>query len=1213
MSFLNFIRRSFFFFFFAVFLAGLANQARAGGPAFLVSVSNTTSHVSELLEVTTAPFGTNVITETNGVTVFTNAAPWSALAFSPAGTLYATMLGGGLASVNPADGSSSILGNLQTADGAAFPATGLAFATNGQAYVLAGSDELFAANLGSGLCTNVGTFSPLGLAGPPLVLATAPDGTMFGLFLGLYKINLSNAALTQIGSSFPFGNGANVVYAKAAAFGSDSNLYMVGWDSTATHHPELYQVNTTNGAVHALGSLPEEANGLVALGVGNAATPQIVVPPASQTAMAGSAVSFSVTVGDAAGTGAQWYFGNVDLGVTNFSLTLTPVSPTNAGNYFVVLTNQNGAATSAVVTLTVTAPILASTGSNIFLGGATNAILGLFTNPPMAAKLSGSNFFYSSLDFDAQGNLFAAGQYFALSTNAPLSTVTGVAGLFRINAQTGATNLVGNFQLNGNALPMPPGGMAFSPSGILYISYANGLYTVATNSGVMTLVGSFATAAPLQISRGLTSSPTALLPPPLLPIGGIAFASDGRLYGGDLGLYLINTNNAIVSEVAPLNGISASIQADMKYGADGFLYFFDGGADGNLYRLNPTNAQVSVAANYPFSLSGLAFAPTATIITEEPTNQIVPLGSPASFSVAATGMGTLSYQWYVNNKLIKGADTSVLNITNAQAANNGSYFVMVSNALGAVTSSTALLGTYTTPVITQAPKTPIVITPGKTISLSVKATGNNLKYQWQLNGTNLPGKTAASLVVSSATTNNAGTYTILVSSPYLAVPATATAEVSVLPVAPTIAAPANRATLSTNDLTVAGREPANGGASAILYQLNGGAIQSATVAANGLTWSAPVTLVTGTNLFQVWAMNASGVSATVQAEYSCQPFGALAGVYNGLFYDINHPAFTNAGYFTLTLASNGIFSGDLLLDGVMSSFSGAFAPNGEATVVAGTAPAPLLSVSMQMDFSGADSLSGTVSNNAASWSGSLTAYRAGFSTKAPATEYEGNFSLAINGSYDAAVAPPGYSYATATVSSAGNVSLLNGVMADGSTFTANGAISATGIWPMYSLLDGGKGAVLAWVKFPKRSAAVQTPANGALWTETAGANGTYYSNGFTLFTNQLSLLVNPYTVPAKGKAVLRTTNYTVELFGGNLTNTITNAIKISGSDVVTAQVNTNGLSILIAPANGTFSGSFINPVTLETNALHGILLPESNAGYGYFLGTNEAGGVIILP
>jgi len=105
----------------ALWLAALAcagGQAGASGPSFLVSVSNTTSRLSEMLEVTTAPFGTNVIATTNAGIVSTPAAPWSAMAFSPGGTLYGVTLGGDLAAVDPATAASSVFADLRSTAGA---------------------------------------------------------------------------------------------------------------------------------------------------------------------------------------------------------------------------------------------------------------------------------------------------------------------------------------------------------------------------------------------------------------------------------------------------------------------------------------------------------------------------------------------------------------------------------------------------------------------------------------------------------------------------------------------------------------------------------------------------------------------------------------------------------------------------------------------------------------------------------------------------------------------------------------------------------------------------------------------------------------------------------------------------------------------------------------------------------------------------------------
>jgi hypothetical protein len=1170
-------------------LASAGNRAAANGPTFLVSISNTTPRLSEMMEVDTSPFGTNVISTTNAGIIYINTAPWSAMAFSTSGTLYGITLDSGLASIDPSTGAFSVITNLHLVASASgfeesVTGAGLALSSNGTVYVSDGFD-LYTVNLASGLCSNIGTFSQLGSIGPTPVfaLAAAPDGTMFGLFVNLYTVNPTNAQATQIGAAFPFGGGNSPIYATGAAFGSDGNLYMVGWNSAHTNHPKLYQVNTNDGTVTALGSLPLGAQGLVALRSSNGGAPAIVNPPTHQTVMAGDTVTFSLTGRGTPAPEVQWYFGSAEEpAATNSAFSITNASPTNAGGYFAVLSNANGTATSAVVTLTVTAPILASAGS---MGDFTNSILGLTTNPPTETVLLGSNLFFSNLSFAPQGELFAMGV-------SPGKTNVSVNALYVISTSTWTTNFIGNFQTNGVAGQKTTIGLAFSPSGVLFASFGGSLYTVDTNTAQASTVGTF--------SNGIA-------------VGGIAFAPDGTLYGGETNLYTINPTNASATKVASLNGVSASILADMKYGADGFLYFCDGNSDGNLYRLNPATAQVSVAASYPSVLAGLAFVPIPTFLMAEPTNQIATNGATTSFSVTATGAAPLEFQWFFDSVAVRGGTDFVLSLTNALARNDGTYFVVVSNSLGPVTSSIVTLTTFTPPIITKPPKAE-VITPGQTIALSVEATGSALEYQWQLDGTNLPGKTAASLIVPEARTNQAGAYTIMVSNPFEAAPASASASVAVIPRTPEISTPVNNSITGASNLTVTGREPANGGAASILYQLNGGSAQFAAISSNGLTWSAAVTLAPGSNEFLVWATNTSGVSDTVKARYILNPFIPVAGAYYGLFTDGVSPAFTNSGDFNLTLESDRVFSGAILLDGARTSFTGRFDTNGLATVVAGNAQHRVYDVALQLDLSGVNPLTGSISNTTQAWTAPLSAIRGAFGGTMPATNFEGYYLLAINGASNAAAAPAGYSYATARISATGSVSLI-GTMADGAFFTDTGtAISQDGDWPLYGSLFSGKGLVLAWVRFPMHSASSQITSGQALWFETAGTGSHYFTNGFSLLTNQLNLTVNRYITPARGVAVLPSVNYAVQIFGGNLDASLSDDVTISSNNAVFSMgLNTNKLSIIINAAEGTFSGSFVSPGASVTTALKGVLLPDNNTGVGYFLGTNQAGGILIQP
>ena len=66
-------------------------------------------------------------------------------------------------------------------------------------------------------------------------------------------------------------------------------------------------------------------------------------------------------------------------------------------------------------------------------------------------------------------------------------------------------------------------------------------------------------------------------------------------------------------------------------------------------------------------------------------------GETATFNVTASGTAPLSYQWRLNSKNIVGATTDTLVLTNVQAAAAGVYAVVVSNSVGTVTSSNAML------------------------------------------------------------------------------------------------------------------------------------------------------------------------------------------------------------------------------------------------------------------------------------------------------------------------------------------------------------------------------------------------------------------------------------------------------------------------------------------------------------------------------------------
>ena len=82
---------------------------------------------------------------------------------------------------------------------------------------------------------------------------------------------------------------------------------------------------------------------------------------------------------------------------------------------------------------------------------------------------------------------------------------------------------------------------------------------------------------------------------------------------------------------------------------------------------------------------------TNIVITAQPVNVTAGYASTAAFGVTADGTQPLYYQWWQNGNLLAGSTKSTLTLTPLTATNEGSYFVVVSNNLGSLTSTVASL------------------------------------------------------------------------------------------------------------------------------------------------------------------------------------------------------------------------------------------------------------------------------------------------------------------------------------------------------------------------------------------------------------------------------------------------------------------------------------------------------------------------------------------
>jgi len=127
-------------------------------------------------------------------------------------------------------------------------------------------------------------------------------------------------------------------------------------------------------------------------------------------------------------------------------------------------------------------------------------------------------------------------------------------------------------------------------------------------------------------------------------------------------------------------------------------------ADAAGYAVVVANVAGSVkSATATLTVNTVVVGPT---ITTQPVSQTVNVGANVTFSVVATGTAPLRYQWRKDSVNISGATSSSLNLVSVTTAAAGGYSVVVSNAGGSVTSSTAAL-TVNTASITVALTSPI--------------------------------------------------------------------------------------------------------------------------------------------------------------------------------------------------------------------------------------------------------------------------------------------------------------------------------------------------------------------------------------------------------------------------------------------------------------------------------------------------------------------------
>lgn len=163
-----------------------------------------------------------------------------------------------------------------------------------------------------------------------------------GLDLYLTELDLRGPAQTEASQSAQY----QVIFPAIWTHASVKGVTLWGYIEGQTWRANTGILNSDGSERAAMAWLKSYVTG----------SPTITTQPASQTATAGTNVSFSVAATGTAPLSYQWKFNDAAIsGATNASYGLTNVQASNAGSYTVTASNSAGSITSNAATLTVNA------------------------------------------------------------------------------------------------------------------------------------------------------------------------------------------------------------------------------------------------------------------------------------------------------------------------------------------------------------------------------------------------------------------------------------------------------------------------------------------------------------------------------------------------------------------------------------------------------------------------------------------------------------------------------------------------------------------------------------------------------------------------------------------------------------------------------------------------------------------------------------------
>lgn len=180
-------------------------------------------------------------------------------------------------------------------------------------------------------------------------------------------------------------------------------------------------------------------------------------------------------------------------------------------------------------------------------------------------------------------------------------------------------------------------------------------------------------------------------------------------------------------------------------------------------------------------------------------------------------------------------------------------------------------------------------------------------------------------------------------------------------------------------------------------------------------------------------------------------------------------------------------------------------------------------------------------------------------------------------------------------------------MADGTAFSQTVPLSGNGDLPVYGNLYGSTGLLLGWINMESGA-----PAGNLTWIKPASRATAFYTNGFT---NMVSVQGSLWTNPPPKTAAVDLPSGQLYISNGTLPPNLTFNVAVSSSNTLVKLPGspTNSLSGSINTKTGFLTVTFGNGVKATTTTGTGAMLQNANRAAGFFLGTNNAGSILLQP